>query len=149
DNLSRIASLALTSSYSIGEATLKILPPGPHTDLLAQLLAGPQGQTYITVYAFIDIISRLAILVLLFMVGLEISLVEMQRVGKYATYVAVLGIVLPMVLGMGVMRLLHPNNPLAVDLLLVAFSPPPASALQPASCATLAAKPPKKRVLFS
>ncbi len=116
DNLSRIASLALTSSYSIGEATLKILPPGSHTDLLAQLLAGPQGQTYITVYAFIDIISRLAILVLLFMVGLEISLVEMQRVGKYATYVAVLGIVLPMVLGMGVMKLLHPNNPLAVDL---------------------------------
>ena len=83
---------------------------------MAQLLSGPQGQTYITVYAFIDIISRLAILVLLFMVGLEISLVEMQRVGKYATYVAVLGIVLPMVLGMGVMKLLHPNNPLAVDL---------------------------------
>jgi Kef-type K+ transport system membrane component KefB len=116
DNLSRIASLALTSANTIGDATLKLLPPGPHTDLLAQLLSGPQGQTYIYVYSFIDIISRLAILVLLFMVGLEISLVEMKRVGKYATYVAVLGIVLPMVMGMGVMKLLHPNNPLAVDL---------------------------------
>jgi Kef-type K+ transport system membrane component KefB len=116
DNLSRIASLALTSSNTIGDATLRLLPPGPHTELLAQLLSGPQGQTYISVYSFIDIVSRLAILVLLFMVGLEISLVEMKRVGKYATYVALLGIVLPMVMGMAVMKLLHPNNPLAVDL---------------------------------
>jgi Kef-type K+ transport system membrane component KefB len=116
DNLSRIASLALTSQYTIGEATLKILPPGPHTDYVAQLLSGPQGQSFISVYSFIDIISRLAILVLLFMVGLEISLVEMKRVGKYASYVAVLGIVLPMALGMGVMKLLHPNNTLASDL---------------------------------
>jgi Kef-type K+ transport system membrane component KefB len=116
DILSRIASLALTSSNTIGDATLRLLPPGPHTELLAQLLSGPQGQTYISVYSFIDIVSRLAILVLLFMVGLEISLVEMKRVGKYATYVALLGIVLPMVMGMAVMKLLHPNNPLAVDL---------------------------------
>jgi Kef-type K+ transport system membrane component KefB len=116
DNLSKIASVALTSSYNLGQAALQVLPPGPHADYLARLLSGPDGQTYITIYAFIDIISRLAILVLLFMVGLEISLVEMKRVGKYATYVAVLGIVLPMVLGMGVMKLLHPDNPLAVDL---------------------------------
>jgi len=116
DNLSKIASTALTSHYNLSEAALKVLSPGPHAEYLAQLLSGPDGQSYITIYAFIDIISRLAILVLLFMVGLEISLVEMKRVGKYATYVALLGIVLPMVLGMGVMKLLHPNNPLAVDL---------------------------------
>lgn len=116
DNLSRVASLALTSSNTIADAARKILPPGPHTDMLAQILSRPQGPTYISVYAFIDVVSRLAILVLLFMVGLEISLVEMRRVGKYATYVAVLGIVLPMALGMGAMKLLHPDNPLAVDL---------------------------------
>lgn len=116
DNLSRIASLALNGPYNLAEATSKILPPGPHTDLLAQLLSGPHGQSLISVYTFIDIVSRLAILVLLFMVGLEISLVEMRRVGKYATYVALLGIVLPMLLGMGVMKILHPETSLAVDL---------------------------------
>jgi len=118
DNLSRIAHLALTGPYNLGQATLKILPPGPHTDLIAQLLAGPQGQTYISIFAFIDIVSRLAILVLLFLVGLEISLVEMKRVGKYATYVALLGIVAPMLLGMGVMKLLHPDGSLAADLFI-------------------------------
>lgn len=118
DNLSLIAHLALNSANNLGEATQKILPPGPHTDLLAQFLSGPRGATYISVYSFIDVVSRLAILILLFLVGLEVSLVEMKRVGKYATYVAVLGIVLPMVLGMGVMKLLHPDNPLAADLFI-------------------------------
>ena len=118
DSLSRIASIALSGPYNLGEAAFKVLPPGPHTDFLVRLLSGPHGQTYITVYAFIDIISRLAILVLLFLVGLEISLVEMKRVGKYASYVAILGIVLPMILGMGVMKLLRPDNPLAADLFI-------------------------------
>jgi len=118
DNLSHIASSALTGPYSLGEATSKILPPGPHTELIANLLGGPQGQSYISIYAFIDVVSRLAILVLLFLVGLEISLVEMKRVGKYASYVAVLGIVLPMLLGMGTMKLLHPSSELARDLFI-------------------------------
>jgi Kef-type K+ transport system membrane component KefB len=96
DNLSHIASLALTTHYSLGEAAYKVLPPGPHTDL----------------------VSRIAILVLLFLVGLEISLVEMKRVGKYASYVAIVGIVLPMLLGMGTMKLLHPQSELASDLFI-------------------------------
>jgi Kef-type K+ transport system membrane component KefB len=114
--LSRIDSVALTGPYNLAEAALKVLPPGSHADLIAGLLSGPEGQSYISVYSFVDIVSRLAILILLFMVGLEISLVEMKRVGKYATYVAILGIVFPMLLGMGVMKLLHPENPLAADL---------------------------------
>jgi len=118
DNLSRIAALALTQPVTLSEATHRVLAPGPHTDLIASLLSGPQGQSYIYVYSFIDVVSRLAILVLLFLVGLEISLVEMKRVGKYASYVAILGIILPMLLGMGTMKFLHPNSTLAADLFI-------------------------------
>jgi len=118
DNLSRIASVALTGPYSLAQAVYKILPPGPHTDLIASLLSGPKGQTYISVYSFIDVVSRIAILVLLFLVGLEISLVEMKRVRKYASYVAILGIILPMLLGMGTMKLLQPSSELARDLFI-------------------------------
>jgi Kef-type K+ transport system membrane component KefB len=118
DTLARISHAALTTSVSLGEAAAQILPPSEHSNLIVALLASPQGQTYITVYTFIDIVSRLAILILLFLVGLEISLVEMRRVGKYATYVALLGIVLPMLLGMGTMKLLHPDSELAVDLFI-------------------------------
>jgi len=118
DNLSRIASLALTAPINLAEATYKVLPPGSHADLIASLLGGPQGQTYIHVYSFIDIVSRLAILILLFLVGLEISLVEMKRVGKTAAIVAVLGIAFPMLLGMLTMKLLRPDHPLAADLFI-------------------------------
>ena len=118
DNLSRIAALALTQPVTLSEATHRVLASGPHTDLIASLLSGPQGQSYIYVYTFIDVVSRLAILVLLFLVGLEISLVEMKRIGKYASYVAILGIILPMLLGMGTMKFLHPNSTLAVDLFI-------------------------------
>jgi Kef-type K+ transport system membrane component KefB len=110
--------MALTTSSSLGQAAAQILPAGEHSNRVAALLAGLQGQSYITVYTFIDMVSRLAILILLFLVGLEISLVEMRRVGKYATYVALLGIVLPMLLGMGTMKLLHPNSELAADLFI-------------------------------
>jgi Kef-type K+ transport system membrane component KefB len=118
DNLSRISALAMTQPVNLSEATHQVLTPGPQTDLIASLLSGPQGQSYMAVYSFIDVVSRLAILALLFLVGLEISLVEMKRVGKYASYVAILGIVLPMLLGMGTMKLLHPHSTLAADLFI-------------------------------
>ncbi len=118
DNLSRISDLALGNPLSVADATHKILPPGPHTDLIASILSSPNGLSYLNVYSFIDIVSRMAILILLFLVGLEISLVEMRRVGKSASYVAVLGIILPMLLGMGTMKILHPNGTLAVDLFI-------------------------------
>src|SRR6516162_309853 len=118
DNLSRIASVALNGPYNLGEAVYRVLPPGPHADQLAQLLGGDYGQTFISIYSFIDIVSRLAILILLFLVGLEISLVEMKRVGKAAAIVAVLGIVIPMALGMATMKILRPDNPLAADLFI-------------------------------
>jgi Kef-type K+ transport system membrane component KefB len=118
DALAKINHMALTTSSSLGQAAAQILPAGEHSNRVAALLAGLQGQSYITVYTFIDMVSRLAILILLFLVGLEISLVEMRRVGKYATYVALLGIVLPMLLGMGTMKLLHPNSELAADLFI-------------------------------
>jgi Kef-type K+ transport system membrane component KefB len=118
DALAKISHTALTTSTDLARAALQVLPASEHTNQIAELLASPQGQTYITVFTFIDIVSRLAILILLFLVGLEISLVEMHRVGKYATYVALLGIVLPMALGMGTMKLLHPNSELAADLFI-------------------------------
>ncbi len=118
DNLSRISVMALSGPVTVAEATQKILPPGAHTDLIAALLSSPNGLSYLNIYDFIDVVSRLAILILLFLVGLEISLVEMRRVGKTAAYVAVLGIILPMILGMSTMKLLHPSSHLAADLFI-------------------------------
>ncbi len=60
DNLSRISAMALGGPYSVAEATHKLLPPSPHTDLISSLLSSPSGLSYLNVYAFIDVVSRLA-----------------------------------------------------------------------------------------
>src|SRR5581483_7680680 len=73
---------------------------------------------YLAVYSFVDFLARIAILILLFLVGLETSLGEMRRVGKTAMLVAIIGIIAPMVMGMGVMKLLYPTSALASDLFI-------------------------------
>jgi len=66
---------------------------------VAAALASVHGVDFISVYTFVDLLSRIAILILLFLVGLETSLVEMKRIGKTALVGAVIGIVVPMGLG--------------------------------------------------
>jgi Kef-type K+ transport system membrane component KefB len=78
----RIADLALLSKVSLSDAALTILPPGDHAQRIAAILVGAEGLDYIDVFLFVDLLSRIAIVVLLFLVGLETSLGEMKRVGK-------------------------------------------------------------------
>src|SRR5690348_1567253 len=92
DNLRRISDLALTSSISLTQAVHQILP-ATDADRVAAALSGPQSLDYMAVYTFVDFLARIAILILLFLVGLETSLAEMRRVGKTALLVAVAGIV--------------------------------------------------------
>ena len=117
DNLRRISDLALTSSISLTQAVHQILP-ATDADRVAAALSGPQSLDYMAVYTFVDFLARIAILILLFLVGLETSLGEMRRVGKTALLVAVVGIVAPMAMGMGVMKLLYPSSALASDLFI-------------------------------
>jgi len=118
DTLRRVSDLALSSNMALSDAAARLLPPGPHADLIANILAGAQGLNYMAVYSFIDLLSRIAILILLLLVGLETSLGEMRRIGKTALLVAIIGVVLPLALGLGTMKLLHPASALASDLFI-------------------------------
>jgi len=117
DNLRRISELALTSSSNIVQAVSQVLPPG-EAERVAAALGTSHSLDFISIYYFVDFLSRIAILILLFLVGLETSFVEMRRVGKTALLVAIIGIVVPMGLGMGIMKILHPNSALASDLFI-------------------------------
>ena len=118
DALRRIADLALSSNVSLSEAALKVLPLGAQADRVSAVLAGANGLDYVAVYSFVDLVSRIAILVLLFLVGLETSVLKMKRVGHVAFSVAVIGMLAPMFLGLVTMRLLHPDSGLARDLFI-------------------------------
>ena len=118
DTLRKVADLALSSNVSLSDAALKLLPAGPHTQRIADVLAGSKGLDFVSVYSFVDLLSRLAILVLLFLVGLETSLAEMKRVGRTSFSVAVVGVIVPLALGLAAMKLLHPDSVWARDLFI-------------------------------
>lgn len=118
DTLRHISDLALSTQVTLSEAARTLLPASPHTDQIANILSGPHGLNYMAVYSFVDLLSRIAILILLLLVGLETSLADMRKVGKTALLVAVIGVVLPMALGLGTMKVLHPESELARDLFI-------------------------------
>jgi Kef-type K+ transport system membrane component KefB len=118
DALRKIADLALSSNVALSEAALRVLPSGPQAERVSAILAGAKGIDYVAVYSFVDLLSRIAILLLLFLVGLETNIREMKRVGQAAVSVAVLGVVAPLLLGLATMKFLHPDSVLARDLFI-------------------------------
>ncbi len=117
---------ALTRDESLAVAARSLLPAGEHTEPLIAMLSGPGGPISIEVFHFVDILSRIAVIVLLFLVGLETSVSEMGKVGKASLRVAVIGIAAPFLLGVGVMSVLDSDSALQkalfVGVVLVATS---------------------------
>lgn len=118
DLVRQIANYAFTHGVNLAGAARLILGSGPGASRVIAALAGPAGPRAVGIYLFIDTLSRLAIIFLLFLVGLETSVVEMRRVGSRAASVAVVGVLCPLLLGLGAMALLVPGAPLAHDLFI-------------------------------
>jgi Kef-type K+ transport system membrane component KefB len=77
-------------------------------------LAQFHGLDFVRTQEGIIALSQLGVILLLFEVGLESNLEDMRRVGGSAFVVAVLGVVVPSLLGWGVARLMIPQaHPLA------------------------------------
>ena len=64
----------------------------------------------------LDLLGQIGVLFLLFVVGLELDLGQMLRVGASSFLVAVVGVVAPMTLGFLVSRLFHPAEPAALHV---------------------------------
>jgi Na+:H+ antiporter len=73
------------------------------------LLGGPSFEPLAASETF-AVLAELGAILLLFEVGLESTPREMKAVGLPATLVAVVGVVIPMGMGFGVGRLLHPQE---------------------------------------
>lgn len=100
ETISTITKTALLKKVTVSEAAREVLPPGPHADRIAEILAGTGGLRVLDVYSFVDQVSRIAIIILLFLVGLETSLTEMRDVGLTASLVGILGVLLPLAFGL-------------------------------------------------
>ena len=79
-------------------------------ELIAGVLIGPSVFNWVQPNEFLSVLSELGVLFLLFQVGLELADFKLMRVGWDALAIAVLGVVLPFVLGRQIMLALgHPQ----------------------------------------
>lgn len=77
--------------------------PGIVGEILAGVLIGPHVLAWLSPNDFLDALSNLGAMFLLFRVGLEVKSSELLRVGGTATLVATLGVICPFALGWAVM----------------------------------------------
>lgn len=79
-------------------------------ELIAGVLIGPSVFNWVQPNEFLSVFSELGVLFLLFQVGLELTGFKLMRVGWDALAIAVMGVVLPFVLGRQIMLALgHPQ----------------------------------------
>ncbi len=121
ETISSVFRNALSQNVSAAEAARSLLPDSDSARRVVEVLQSPHGTTAISIHLFLDLLSRLAVIVLLFLVGLETNFHEMRRVSRVAFLVAFVGVVLPFFLGVGSMAVLSPNAPLQNDIFIGAI----------------------------
>ena len=67
---------------------------------IIDILRGPHGNEIMQVAHTVDVFSRYGVIFLLFLVGLDTSIDEMRRVGPDSGRVAIVGVLLPFLLGL-------------------------------------------------
>lgn len=82
------------------------------------ILRGPYGGELLQVAHTVDIFSRYGVIFLLFLVGLETNIEEMRQVGADSARVALIGMLMPFLLGVEAARLLAPEISLESDLFI-------------------------------
>lgn len=109
------------SGRPVAEAARQALPAAGDGGLrMVELLTGPDAAVYLLMGMAAWLFSKLGILLLLLMVGLESDVDEMRQAGPRAALVALLGIVAPFALGWGASMWLLPGLATPVHVFIAA-----------------------------
>jgi Kef-type K+ transport system membrane component KefB len=101
-------AVVLVAAKLGGEVATRLGQPAVLGELLAGVLIGNlglvgfHGLTFIATDPGVDLLARLGVILLLFEVGLESTIVQMMHVGVSALLVAILGVAAPFALGWAV-----------------------------------------------
>jgi len=91
------------SAKLLGEVFERLRMPGIVGEILAGILIGPGVLRWTAPNDVLNALAELGVMFLLFGVGLEIKRSDLLRVGRIATLVASLGVVVPFFLGWGIL----------------------------------------------
>ena len=119
-------AIILVAATIGGDLAVRVGQPAVLGELLMGVVLGNVSLLGIQVFepiatnAFIDMFSRVGVIILLFEVGLESMVTQMMKVGVSVFLVACIGVVVPFVLGYFVTRALLPEHSQYVALFIAA-----------------------------
>jgi Kef-type K+ transport system membrane component KefB len=94
----------------LNEAITSNIPNSYYSAQVLKELSSSDGTDWFNMAYAVDIFSRYGIIFLLFMVGLESSVEELLHTGKESLRVAIIGVIVPILLGFAVAYLLLPQT---------------------------------------
>lgn len=97
--------VALIAAKLMAEAFERIRQPAVVGEILAGMLIGPSLLNLVQPTEVFDALAEIGVIFLLFMVGLETRPSDIFKVGKTATIVAVLGVIVPFIAGWALLSL--------------------------------------------
>lgn len=100
-------AIILLSTKLLGLLTKKIKLPQVVGALLAGLLLGPAFLGVLHETDFISNISELGVIILMFAAGLETDINELKKTGKASFVIALIGVIVPLLGGLGVAYLFN------------------------------------------
>lgn len=103
-------ALILISTKLLGLVTRRFRMPQVVGALLAGLILGPAVFNILKETDFISQMSELGVIVLMFTAGLETDIKDLKKSGKASMIIACLGVIVPIVLGFGLMAFFNNNG---------------------------------------
>ena len=106
------------AGLSMEEAAAEFFPDPVLAQKIVDIVQGPHGMQLLSIAHTVDIFSRYGVIFLMFLVGLESSVEEMRDAGMPSLKVAVVGMVTPFALGLGVAWLVLPEQSVGAMLFI-------------------------------
>jgi len=100
----------LVSTKLLGLVSRKIHMPQVIGALMAGLILGPSILNIVHETTFIEQTAEIGVIVILFLAGLETNIKEIRKSGKAAIIIAMLGVIVPLVMGFGIASLFDPGS---------------------------------------
>lgn len=104
-------AIILLSTKLLGLVTKKVKLPQVVGALLAGLLLGPACFGVIGDTDFLNEVSEIGVIVLMFAAGLETDIVELKKTGKASFVIALIGVIIPLFGGLGIAALFNEGDP--------------------------------------
>jgi Kef-type K+ transport system membrane component KefB len=116
--------VVLVAAKVAAEISERIGIPAVVGEIVAGILIGPSVLDIVGSDEVLRVLGELGVILLLLEVGLEMDIVELGRVGRTSLFVAVIGVVAPLALGVGAMELMGDdfNTSLFIGAALTATS---------------------------